>query len=132
MSGTERKSDARVLRRDSKEKIVEDAKKGIFNGNPLLATSHALVCKTCGHKKGITYLSYLKSGRFELGETRMVEVVYAAPTISGLGRTMERVTPIILWVKCDVCGAAMHCSPVSVEYLLFAVAKGQKSQQMYI
>ncbi len=96
----ERKFNPKALRHDSKGEIVDKAKKGVFDDNPLLATSHVLVCKTCGHKQKITYLSYLKSGRFELGETRMVEVVNAAPTISGLRHAMERVTPIIIRNKC--------------------------------
>jgi len=128
----ERKNDPKTIRHDSKEEIVDKAKKGVFDSNPLLATLHVLVCKTCGYKQKITYLSYLKSGRFELGETSMVEVVHAAPTISGLGHVMERVTPIIMRIKCERCGAEMSCSPVSVEYLLFTVAKEQKLNQMYV
>ncbi len=128
----ERKNNPKTLRHDPKQEIVKKAKKGVFDSNPLLATSHVLVCKTCGYKQKITYLSYLKTGRFELGETRMVEVVHAAPTISGLGHAMERVTPIIIQIKCEKCGAEMSCSPVSIEYLLFTVAKEQKLNQMYV
>jgi len=128
----ERKSNPKSIRHDPKEEIVNKAKKGVFDGNPLLATSHALVCKTCGHKQKITYLSYLKSGRFELGETRRLEVVHAAPTISGLSHSMERVTSIIIRIKCKRCGAEISCSPVSIEYLLFTVAKEQKLNQMYV
>ena len=128
----ERKNDPKTLRHDSKEEIVDKAKKGVFDSNPLLATLHVLVCKTCGHKQKITYLSYLKSGQFELEETRIVEIVHAAPTISGLRHIMERVTPIIMRIKCERCGAEMSCSPVSFEYLLFTVAKEQKPNQMYV
>jgi DNA-directed RNA polymerase subunit M/transcription elongation factor TFIIS len=128
----ERKNNPKTFRHDSKEEIVDKAKKGVFDSNPLLAASHVLVCKTCGYKQKITYLSYLKSGRFELGEKRMVEVVHAAPTISGLRHIMERVTPIIIRIKCERCGAEMSCSPVSIEYLLFTVAKEQKLNQMYV
>lgn len=116
----------------SKGKIVDKARKRVFNGNPLLATPHRLVCKACGCTRRITYLSYLKSGQFELGETRVVEVVYAAPTLTGLGRTMERATPIIIRVKCGKCGTEMSCSPVSLEYLLFTAGKEQKLEQMYV
>jgi len=128
----ERKFNPRDLRHDPKEEIVDKAKKGVFDGNPLLATSHVLVCKTCGQKQKITYLSYLKSGQFELEETRMIEVIHAAPTISGLMHTMEKVTPIIIRIKCKRCGTEMSCSPVSIEYLLFTVAKEQKLDQMYV
>jgi len=128
----ERKFNPRDLQHDPKKEIVDKAKKGVFDGNPLLATSHALVCKTCGHKQKITYLSYLKSGQFELGKTKMVEIVHAAPTISGLRHAMERVTPIIIRIKCKRCGTEMSCSPVSIEYLLFTVAKEQKLDQMYV
>jgi hypothetical protein len=119
-------------RAGSKREIVDKARKGFFDGNPLLATPHRLVCKACGCTREITYLSYLKSGRFKLGKTRVVEVAYAAPTITGLGRTTERATPIMIRVKCRRCGSEMSCSPVSLEYLLFTVAREQKLEQMYV
>lgn len=128
----ERKPDSKISLQHSKREIVDKARKGFFNGNPLLATPHRLVCKACGCTRKITYLSYLKSGRFELGETRVVEVAYAAPTLTGLGRTMERATPIIIRVKCRKCGSEMSCSPLSLEYLLFTAAKEQKLEQMYV
>lgn len=128
----EKKFGSKVLRRGSEEEIMDKAKKGAFDNNPLLAVPHRLVCKACGCSRKITYLSYLKSGQFELGETRVVEVAYAAPTITGLGRTMERATPIIIRVKCKRCGIEMSCSPVSVEYLLFTVGKEQKLESMYV
>jgi len=111
---------------------VEKARKGVFDGNPLLATQHRLVCKACGCTREVTYLSYLKSGRFELGKTRVTEVVYAAPTLTGLGHGMERATPIVIRVKCRRCGSELSCSPLSLEYLLFTVAKEQRLEQMYV
>jgi len=54
----ERKNDPKTLRHDSKEEIVDKAKKGVFDSNPLLATSHVLVCKTCGYKTE-NHLSFL-------------------------------------------------------------------------
>ncbi len=128
----EKKLDSKIFLLRSKREIVDKARKGVFNGNPLLATPHRLVCKACGCARKITYLSYLKSGRFRLGKTRVMEVVYAVPTITGLGRTMERATPIIIRVKCRKCRTEMSCSPVSLEYLLFTAAKEQKLEQMYV
>jgi hypothetical protein len=69
---------------------------------------------------------------FELGETRMVEVSYAVPTILGLSHAMERITPIIMTVRCKKCGTEISCSPVSLEYLLFAARKQEKMKNMYV
>ncbi len=128
----ERKLDSKILLRRSKSEIVDKARKGVFDGNPLLATPHRLVCKACGCIRKIIYLSYLKAGQFKLGKTRMMEVIYAAPTLTGLGGTMERATPIIIRVKCRKCKTEISCSPVSLEYLLFTAAKEQKLEQMYV
>jgi len=128
----EKKSGSKVSPQLSKREIVDKAKKGVFDGNPLLVTPHRLVCKACGRTRKIIYLSYLKSGRFKLGETRMMEVAYAAPTLTGLSDTMERATPIVIRVKCRKCGSEVSCSPVNVEYLLFTAAKEQKLEQMYV
>jgi len=127
-----RKSGPGILRRNPKDEIMNRAGKGVFDRNPLLATPHELVCKACGCKRKITYLDYLKSGRFELEETRVVEISYAAPTISGLSHTMERITPITMTIKCERCGTEIPCSPVSLEYLLFTAAKQEKMKSMYV
>lgn len=128
----EKKLDSKILLQRFRREIMDKARKGVFNGNPLLATPHRLVCKTCGCTRKITYLSYLKSGRFKLGKTRMMEIVYAVPTLTGLGSAMERATPIIVRVKCRKCRSEISCSPVSLEYLLFTAAKEQKLEQMYV
>lgn len=127
-----RKSGPSILRRNPKDEIINRARKGVFDRNPLLAAPHELVCKACGCKRKITYLDHLKSGRFELEETRMVEVSYAAPTILGLRHTMERITPLIMKVRCERCETEISCSPVSLEYLLFTTAKEQKMENMYV
>ncbi len=127
-----RKSGPSILRRNPKDEIINRAKRGVFDRNPLLATPHELVCKTCGCKRKITYLDHLKSGSFELEETRMVEISYAAPTISGLSNTMERITPITMTARCERCGTEISCSPVSLEYLLFTATKQEKMKNMYV
>jgi len=127
----ERKSDSKIFLQRSKREIVDKARKGVFDGNPLLATPHRLVCKACGCAWKIIYVSYLKSGRFELGKTRVVKVVYI-PNLSGLGGTVEKATPIIIQVKCKRCRTEVSCSPVSLEYLLFTAAREQKLEQMYV
>lgn len=127
-----RKSGPSILRRNPKDGIITRARKGVFDRNHLLATPHELVCKACGCKRKITYLDHLKSGSFELGEPRMVEVSYAAPTISGLGHTMERITPLIMTVRCERCGTEISCSPVSLEYLFFTATKQEKMKNMYV
>jgi len=127
-----KKTSSSVFRRDIKEEVVNSARRGVFDGNPLLATPHRVVCKACGFAQKTTYLDYLKSGKFELGETRMIEVSYAAPTVFGLSHAMEKRTPIIMTVRCWRCGTEMSCSPVSLEYLLFTATKQQKLKNMYV
>lgn len=118
--------------RVSKKAIMDMARRGVFNGNPMLATSHELVCKTCGCTQNLRYLDRLRSGRFELGETRVVEVAVAAPTISGLLSTRERITPIMIRVRCKRCESEILCTPVSLEYLLFTARRPQKLEYMYV
>ncbi|MGQ9460008.1 MAG: hypothetical protein ACUVRA_02085 [Candidatus Bathyarchaeaceae archaeon] len=127
-----RKSSPSILQRNPKEEIINRARNGVFAHNPLLATPHELVCRACGCKLKITYLDYLKSGRFEFGETQMVEVSYATPTMTGLGHVVERITPLIMKVKCERCGTEMSCSPISLEYLLFTATKQEKIRNMYV
>jgi len=127
-----RKSGPSILRHNPKDEIINRARKGVFDRNPLLAAPHELVCKACGCKRKITYLDHLKSGRFELGETQMVEVSYAAPTILGLSHAMERITPLIMTVRCERCGTEISCSPVSLEYLLFTTTKEEKMRNVYV
>jgi len=127
-----KKAGSKIFLRRSKGEIVEKARKGVFDDNPLLATPHRLACKACGCTREVTYLSYMKSGRFELGKTRVMEIVYAVPTITGLGHGTERATPIVIRVKCRRCGSELSCSPLSLEYLLFTAAKEQRLEQMYV
>lgn len=127
-----RKFRSATFRHRSKEEIIKKARRGVFDSNPLLATSHDVVCKTCGCVHKITYLDHLRSGRFELGETQLIEVSYAAPTVLGLRQTMERATPIIITIRCRRCEAETSYSPVSLEYLLFTAARRQKLKSMYV
>jgi hypothetical protein len=127
-----RKANPRNLRHNPKKEIINWAKKGVFDSNPLLATPHSAKCKACGFSEKITYLSYLKSGRFELGESRTIEVSYAAPTLLGLSHTLEKITPIIITKRCERCGSEVSCTPVSVEYLFFTATKQNKMENMYV
>jgi len=121
-----------VSQRILKVKIVQKVREGVFDRNPLLATPHTVECRTCGCLQKITYLSYLRSGRFELGETKAVEVAYAAPTLEGLNYTSESVTPLLIQIKCGRCGAKILCCPASLEYLMFTARRQVKSDQVYI
>ena len=118
--------------RVSKDVIITKARKRIYDRNPLLATPHQVVCTNCGCTQKVTYLGHLKNGRFELGKTEAIEVAHAAPTITGLSRAREMITPIIMRVKCLKCDAEISCSPVSLEYLLFTAERQQKTEHMYV
>jgi hypothetical protein len=127
-----KKTSPSVPQRDHKQETINRARKGGFNRNPLLATPHQVVCKACGFAQKIIYLDYIKSGKFVLGETRLIQVSYAAPTVFGLSHTIEKRTPIIMTVRCKRCGTEVSCSPGSLEYLLFTATKKQKLKNMYV
>ena len=127
-----RKRSSEKDRRVSKEAIVAQAREGIYAENPLLTAPHDVTCKKCGHAQQVTYLNHLKNGRFELGETQAIEVALAAPTITGLGRATEMITPVILRIRCQQCGAEIVFSPVNLEYLLFTAKRHQQTGHMYV
>ena len=127
-----KKSGSRPYRLPSKEEIRAGAEEGVFDRNPLLTKPHEFMCKGCGCRQKIVYLDYLKSGRFELGKTEIVEVAHAAPTLTGLGRAFERMTPLFIRIKCKRCGTETSYSPISLEYLLFTIRKKERSENVYI
>jgi len=122
----------RISQQVLKAKIIKKAREGAFDRNPLLATLHRAACKTCGHTHEMIYLRHLKSGKFEIGNTQMVEVVYTYHAIPELEHTTEKVTPILIKFKCDKCEAETVCSPISLEYLMYTVAKPPKLELMYV
>ena len=125
MAGVKRK--ASPVGRPTKEEIREQAARGVFDRNPLLAVPHEVRCLGCRHDNKVIFLDYLRSGRFEVGETKMLEVTYAAPSFTGSGRTIERSTPLVFKIECRRCGTATDYSPVSLEYLLFATQRKEVS-----
>ena len=120
-----------VSQRNLKVEIVQKVREGVFDRNPLLAIPHTVECKACGCRQKITYLNYLRSGKFELEKTETVEVAYAAPTLEGLNYAAESVTPILIQIKCKKCGTKISCCPASLEYLMFTARK-VGSEQIYI
>ena len=120
-------NDQNPVRLPTKEEIIVEVEKGVFNRNPLLATPHEVVCKGCGNRCIIVFLDYIRMGSFELGKTEMVEVVHASPTLTGLGQTLEQMTPLIILVKCEMCEAETSYSPLSLEYLLFTKQRNDSS-----
>ena len=119
------------VRLPTKEKIRELAGKGVFDRNPLLSTPHDVICKDCRHRNRVVFLEYLRSGRFEIGETKMLEVTYATPSFTGLGRTIERSTPLVFKIECRRCGTVTPYAPVSLEYLLFATER-RETKGIYV
>ena len=111
----------------SEEELKEKAEQGVFDRNPLLATPHEVVCRDCKYRNRVVFLEYLKSGQFEIGETRMIEVTFTYPTATGLGRALERATPIIIHIKCKKCGSVISYSPMNLEYLLFTESRDKRS-----
>jgi len=122
----------RISQQMLKAKIMKKAREGAFDRNPLLATLHQAICKTCGCAYEMVFLRHLKSGKFEIGDTQMVEVVYTYLAIPALEQATEKVTPIIIKFKCGKCGAETACSPISLEYLMYTMAKPPKLELMYV
>ncbi len=119
------------VRLPSKEEIRRQAEAGVFDLNPLLATPHRVICRDCGYGNRVVFLEYLRSGKFEIGKTEMIEVTYAAPTAMGLGRAFERSTPLVFGIECGKCGAVTGHSPLSLEYLLFTTRK-RRAPNIYV
>jgi len=115
-----------------KAKIVDKVREGVFDRNPLLATPHTVECKNCGCARRITYLKYLKTGKFVLGKTRMIEVAYDDLTFLGISYTTESVTPILIRIKCEKCATEITCCPTTLEYLMFTARKRVDSEQIYV
>jgi len=123
-------SKKRISQQKLKIEIMKKARRGIFDSNPLLAALHHITCKACGHVYEMVYLRHLKSGKFEIGETQMVEMIYTQFTIPE--HATEKVTPIIFKFKCDKCRTETICSPISLEYLMYTAKKPPKLEIMYV
>lgn len=116
-----------LTRLPPREALIAEAEKGTFNRNPLLTTPHEVGCKECGYRRTVVFLDYVRTGAFDLGKTETVEVVHAAPTLTGLGHTVEQMTPLIIRVPCARCGSETSYSPLSVEYLLFTMQRNDSA-----
>ncbi|MHC4535579.1 MAG: hypothetical protein ACYS6K_16640 [Planctomycetota bacterium] len=110
--------------------IIERARKGALDYNPLLSTAHVLTCHQCKHRQSIVYLDCLKSGEFALGKTEQIEVLDSSGPIGFL--EMEKVTPIVISLICEACGCRIEVRPVSVEYLQVIIDRPQASRAMYV
>lgn len=113
-----------------KESIIDTARKGAFDHNPLLSTAHIITCKQCKHRQSIIYLDYLKSGEFELEKAEQIEVLHTSGPIGFL--EMEKVTPIVFSLLCKECGRRIEVRPVSFEYLQVVIDRPQASGAMYV
>ena len=113
-----------------KEMIVDNANKGVFNRNPLLNTPHYFVCRNCKTDLRIVYLTYLKSGEFELGHTEEIEVLNPQGILNFIEK--ERVTPIVFKPVCRKCGAQVKIQPLNVEYLLVVINRPKSSSNIYV
>lgn len=109
--------------------IVEHARAGAFNRNPLLATMHRVTCPRCRHRQRVVYLDHLQRGAFEVHETTNVEVRTSHGPIGFL--ETQRFTPIVLRLVCERCHGRIEATPTSVEYLLAVAARPTASGNMY-
>jgi len=112
-----------------KEQIVEEASKGKFDHSPLLSTPHQVTCDRCRCTFSITYLDYLKKGRFRVGRFQAIEA--ENPLGAFLAIEEENVTPIILELVCERCGNKIEVRPLTVEYLRIIANRSEPSKMMY-
>lgn len=110
--------------------IVEHARAGAFNRNPLLTTSHRVICPLCRHRQRVIYLEYLQQGAFEVRKTANIEVRTSHGPIGFL--ETQRFTPIVISLVCERCQGRIEATPTSLEYLLSVVARPQASGSMYV
>ncbi len=114
---------SRPLRLPTKAEVMAEAQRGVFNRNPLLTTPHEVMCMHCKDRRTVVFLDYVRAGAFNLGKTETVDVVHAAPTLTGLEHTVEQMTPLIIHIHCGRCGSETSYSPLTVEYLLFTLQR---------
>lgn len=112
-----------------KEQIIEEAVKGELDHSPLLTTPHPVTCDRCKHTFNVTFLDYLKKGRFTVGRPQAVE----AENLLGAFMVIEdeNVTAIILELSCERCGNEMEVMPITVEYLRIIADRSKPSNIRY-
>ena len=112
-----------------KEQIVEEASKGKFDQSPLLSTPHPVTCERCKHTFRVTYLDYLRKGRFRVGRSQAIEA--ENPLGAFMAVEEENVTAIILELACERCGNKIEVRPLTVEYLRIIANRSGPSRMMY-
>jgi len=112
-----------------KELIINKAREGVFDHNPLLSTSHLITCQKCKHQRSIVYLNYLKTGEFEIGTTTQIDVLSTQGIFSFLEK--ELFTPLVIGLTCDQCSSSIEIKPVSAEYLQVLIDRPTATGAMY-
>ena len=117
------------LARTLKTLIISSARNGTFDLNPLLNTTHALMCPQCQHRQRIVYLDSLKNGDFIVGTTQQIEVLDASGPMGVWEK--EQATPVTISYRCEGCSGIIEVRPVTVEYLQLIISKPPVSSAMY-
>jgi hypothetical protein len=110
--------------------IIDTARNGGFNHNPLLSTAHFVTCQRCKKRQRVVYLDYLKSGAFDFGKAEQIEVLTPQGAIGFV--EIETVTPIVISFSCDECGCLIEVKPISAEYLKVIINKPKSSGTMFV
>jgi len=116
-------------RRSVKDRIVENAKSGVFNGSPLLTTPHRATCENCGQTLDIVYLDYLKAGKFNIADPQAIET--ENPLGAFMASEQERVTQVIVQAICGRCECPIEDRPFTVEYLNHLASRTGPSTTMW-
>jgi len=98
-----------------KKQIIEQAAHGRFDHCTLLNTPHQVVCERCKNKFSVTYLDYLRDGRFRVGMPKTIDT--ENPLGGFMAMEEERITPIVFEFTCEHCGNKEEVEPLTVEYL---------------
>lgn len=113
----------------SKEMVMEQARKGAFDNNPLLSTVHTVTCPNCKCRESLVPLEYLKIGEFEIGRAEQIEVLNTEGAFLFVEK--ETFTPIIVKPVCKGCGSPYEVKLVSAEYLKEILDRPEVLKSMY-
>jgi uncharacterized protein YlaI len=112
-----------------KTRIVEHARRGAFDRNPLLSTVHDVACPHCRHRQPTRYLDALKVGTFTIKPPEETEVYSLLGPMDVVEQQVS--TPLVISLSCQRCDHRIETMPTSVEYLLVMLERVQVADGLY-
>ena len=112
-----------------KARIVEDARRGAFDRNPLLSTVHHVTCPRCRHRQPTRYLDALKAGTFEIKSPEEIEVLSFLGPVDVVEK--QACTPLVITLSCERCGRRIETMPTSAEYMRVMLERLRDTDGVY-